>query len=175
MQLSRSVTYALQTLLQLAESREGVLINRWTLAANGRMPERFLREILHDLVRCGILLSSRGGGGGFALARRPEDITLLDVIEAVNGPLPVGLPADNTLAELPRDWLGTSLEQVAEGTRAGLAGITLKRLLAAGLRRTADNPNPMPAPRSITMAMQSEHHCRSHQAIDAEEIPAAAL
>ena len=51
------------------------------------------------------------------LARRPEDITLLDVIEAVNGPLPVGLPADNTLAELPRDWLGTSLEQVAEGTR----------------------------------------------------------
>ena len=41
------------------------------------MPERFLREILHDLVQCGILRSIRGGGGGFTLARRPEDITLL--------------------------------------------------------------------------------------------------
>ena len=162
MQLSRSVTYALQALLQLAESGEGVLINRWTLAANGQMPERFLLEILHDLVKGGILRSTRGGGGGFALARRPEDITLLDVIEAVDGPLPVGLPAGNTLAELPRDWLGTNLEQVAESTRAGLAGITLKRLLAAGPRPAAETASPVPMPKSISMAMEGEHCCRSH-------------
>ena len=132
MQLSQSVTYALQALLQLAESGEGVLITRGKLAANGQMPERFLLEILHDLVKRGILRSTRGGGGGFALARRPENITLLDVIEAVDGPLPAGLPAGNTMPEPLRNWLRANLEQVAENTRAGLAGITLKRLLAAG-------------------------------------------
>ena len=103
MQLSQSVTYALQALLQLAESGEGVLITRGKLAANGQMPERFLLEILHDLVKRGILRSTRGGGGGFALARRPEDITLLDVVEAVNGPVPAGLPGGNTMSEPLRD------------------------------------------------------------------------
>ncbi len=162
MQISRSVTYALQTLLQLADLHEGEFINRWTLAANGRMPERFLLKILHNLVKGGILRSTRGGGGGFALARHPEVITLLDVIEAVDGPLPVGLPTGNTLAELPRDWLGTNLEQLAEGTRAGLAGITLKRLLAAGPRPAAETASPVPIPKSISLAMQSEDCCRSH-------------
>ncbi len=131
MQLSQSVIYALQALLQLAESGEGVLITRGKLAATGQMPERFLLEILHDLVKRGILRSTRGGGGGFALARRPDQITLLDVIEAVDGPLPAGLPAGNTMSEPLRNWLRANLDQFAENTRAGLAGVTLQRLVAA--------------------------------------------
>ena len=117
MQLSQSVTYALQALLQLAESGDGVLITRGKLAATGQMPERFLLEILHDLVKRGILRSTRGGGGGFALARHPEEISLLDVVEAVDGPFPVGLPAGNTLSEPLRNWLRMNLEQVTEGMR----------------------------------------------------------
>lgn len=132
MQLSQSVTYALQALLQLADSGEGVLITRGKLAANGKMPERFLLEILHDLVKRGILRSTRGGGGGFALARRPEEITLLDVIEAIDGPLPVGLPAAATMSEPIRRWLGRVLEQAAENTRSQLASVTLRRLEKSG-------------------------------------------
>ena len=146
MQLSQSVTYALQALLQLAESGEGVLITRGKLAANGRMPERFLLEILHDLVKRGILRSTRGGGGGFTLARRAEEITLLDVIEAVDGPMPVGLPASTTMADSLRNWLRANLEQITESTRVRLAGITLKRLLAAGPKHTAENPIHVPLP-----------------------------
>jgi Rrf2 family transcriptional regulator, cysteine metabolism repressor len=131
MQLSQSTTYALQALLQLAESGEGVLITRGKLAAHGQMPERFLLEILHDLVKRGILRSTRGGGGGFSLARGPDNITLLDVIEAVDGPLPAGLPPSNSMSEPLRKWLRASLEQIAENTRSHLAGITLNRLLAA--------------------------------------------
>ena len=114
MQLSQSVTYALQALLQLGEAGEGVLITRGKLAANGQMPERFLLEILHDLVKRKILRSTRGGGGGFALARRPDEITLMEVIEAIDGPLPVGLPAGNAFAEPLRKWLRGNLEQVVE-------------------------------------------------------------
>jgi Rrf2 family protein len=146
MQLSQSVTYALQALLQLAESGEGVLITRGKLAANGQMPERFLLEILHDLVKRGILRSTRGGGGGFALARRPEDISLLDVVEAIDGPVPAGLPGGNTMSEPLRIWLRANLEQVAESTRMRLAGITLKRLLAAGVKRTGETPSHIPLP-----------------------------
>lgn len=148
MQLSQSVTYALQALLQLAESGEGMLITRGKLAATGRMPERFLLEILHDLVKRGILRSTRGGGGGFTLARHPENITLLDVIEAVDGPLPIGLPANTTLAEPLCNWLRANLEQITESSRLRLAGINLKRLLSAGSKRTADHAShvPLPAP-----------------------------
>lgn len=149
MQLSQSVTYALQALIQLAGSGEGVLVTRGKLAADGRMPERFLLEILHDLVKHGMLRSTRGGGGGFTLARGPEDITLLDVIEAIDGPLPVGLPASTSLAAPLHSWLRAYLEQVTESTRVRLAGVTLKRLLAAGLDHAAETVArkvPMPAP-----------------------------
>jgi len=139
MQLSQSVIYALQTLLHLAESGKGVLVTRGTLAATGRMPERFLLEILHDLVKCGILRSTRGSGGGFALARNPEAVTLLEVIEAVDGPQTVGLPDFNTMSVPLRNWLRANLEQIAENTRAGLAGITLKRLAAAEPRQSGEN------------------------------------
>jgi Rrf2 family protein len=113
MQLSQSATYALQALLQLAEAGEGVLLTRGKLAAKDQLPQRFLVEILHGLVKHGMLRSTRGGGGGYALARRPEEITLLDVIEAVDGPLPAGLPVGNTMSQPLSDWLRANLEQVA--------------------------------------------------------------
>jgi Rrf2 family transcriptional regulator, cysteine metabolism repressor len=144
MQLSQSVTYALQSLLQLAESGEGVLITRGKLAANGQMPERFLLEILHDLVKRGILRSTRGGGGGFALARPPEEISLLDVIEAIDGPLPVGIPSGNSMPDSLCRWLRLHLEEITEGVRVRLAGITLKQLLLAASRRTVEHCDRVP-------------------------------
>ena len=97
------------------------------------------------------------------------------MIEAVDGPLPVGLPAGNSLAGTAPQLVGANLEQVAENTRAGLAGITLKRLLAAGLGSVAEKANPPPLPASISMTTEGEHGRRSHQAIDAEKIPTATL
>lgn len=137
MQLSQSATYALQTLIYLAEVGEGTLVTRKSLAERGRMPERFLLEILHYLVKRGIVRSSRGGGGGYALARCPQDITLLDVIESVDGPLPVGLPEGTGMPEPFRGWLRTQLEQVAASTRSRLADISLQCLAAAGSLRFA--------------------------------------
>ena len=133
MQLSQSVTYALKALLQLGESGQGVLITRGKLAATGHMPERFLLEILHDLVKRGIIRSTRGGGGGFALANSPENISLLDVVEAVDGPLPSGLPSNANLPDALSVWLRGSLVDITEDIRKRLADITLDRLLRAGV------------------------------------------
>jgi Rrf2 family protein len=53
------------------------------------IPESFMAKILKRLVNSGLLLSSRGIRGGFALARTPSEITLMEIIEAVEGPISV--------------------------------------------------------------------------------------
>ena len=74
------------------------------------MPERFLLQILRDLVTHGILHSTRGVEGGYTLDRRPEDVSLLDVIEAIEGPVvsalspPEGQPGRLTTTGSARPW-----------------------------------------------------------------------
>jgi Rrf2 family transcriptional regulator, cysteine metabolism repressor len=102
MKLSRTVAYALQAILQLANSEEsGAPVPCSRLAANGKMPERFLLQILRNLVTHGILGSTRGVVGGYSLERNPADISLLDVIEAVEGPVVPLLPVHEGLPKRP--------------------------------------------------------------------------
>ena len=75
MQLSQSAIYALQTLLHLAESGEGTLVTRKVWRKEDGCPSDFSWKSSIILVKWGILRSTRGSGGGFALARCPEDIT----------------------------------------------------------------------------------------------------
>src|SRR5213076_1140230 len=99
MKLSRTVAYALQATLQLAENNSHLPVPSSQLAAQGHMPERFLLQILRHLVTHGILHSTRGVDGGYSLDRKPEDISLLDVIEAIDGPLNATLPANDSAEE----------------------------------------------------------------------------
>lgn len=130
MHLSQSVTYAVMATLQLAQSDDRTPIPRGQIAAKGEMPERFLLGILRDLVKAGILRSSRGGGGGFTLARMPEEVSLLDIIEAVDGPIPVGLPANARFPEESGEWLEGILSEISLDTRQRLGSVTLARLMA---------------------------------------------
>jgi Rrf2 family protein len=131
MQLSQSVVYALHAAIQLAQAGEGALLTRGHLAAHGGMPQRFLLGILRNLVRHGILRSTRGGGGGFALARRPEEISLLAIVEAVQGPIDVRLPGEPDLPRTCREFLRTILEETTEESRQRLAAVALDRLVPA--------------------------------------------
>src|ERR1700680_2225111 len=96
MKLSRTVAYAIHATLQLAQSKSGVPVPCSRLATEGHMPERFLLQILRHLVTHGILHSTRGVDGGYALERKPEEISLLDVIEAIDGPLSATLPSSES-------------------------------------------------------------------------------
>jgi len=95
------------------------------------MPERFLLQILRDLSKQGILHSTRGGGGGFALGRPAEEISLLDVIEAVDGPVQGGLPARCALPVETGGRLQHMLSDIAEEVRRQLAAIKISGLLPA--------------------------------------------
>ena len=130
MRVSRTVAYALQATLQLAQldSKGPVPCNQ--LAAAGNMPERFLLQVLRNLVTHGVLNSSRGVEGGYFLGRDPAEISLLEVIEAIEGPLVSTLPIRDGLSGACQARLEQTLSRVTQVTRQQLAAATLADLLA---------------------------------------------
>jgi Rrf2 family protein len=131
MKLSRTAGYALAATLQLAEADPSMPIPCSRLAAQGHMPERFLLQILRSLVTHGILHSTRGVEGGYTLRRPAEDISLLDVIEAVDGPMKSVPPSVEGLPQRLVDQLAAALEDVTEVSRHQLADIKVSSLLRA--------------------------------------------
>lgn len=85
MRLNQATDYAFRMVLYLAICSEGTKITGAALAAKQNIPERFLLKIMRSLTAAGIMKSYRGVEGGFALQREPKDITLYDVINAVEG------------------------------------------------------------------------------------------
>jgi Rrf2 family protein len=85
--LSRKARYALRALYALAadEARGPVLIAE--LAEREKIPRKFLEAILLELKNAGVLRSKKGKGGGYALARPSERITIGEVVRVIDGPL----------------------------------------------------------------------------------------
>ena len=133
MKLSQSVTYAVHAVLRLAENRNSGPISCARLAELGNMPERFLLQILRDLAKQGILISYRGGRGGFTLEREPEAISLLEMIEAIDGPMTSGVPMKNNFPGQTGDKLQMALHHIAEQTRKQLEAIRLSDLISGAL------------------------------------------
>jgi len=96
------------------------------------MPERFLLQILRVLVTHGILRSTRGVDGGYALTKPAEQISLLEVIEAIDGPLGGdNLSALGDVPDLVQDRLQSALKQVTKTARRQLEAVKLSQLLPA--------------------------------------------
>jgi Rrf2 family protein len=91
MQLSRKADYALRAVRFLSNQPKGKLGSINAIAASESVPREFLAKILKDLTRSGILVSYQGVTGGYRLSRPPKDITFLDVIEAIEGPIHINL------------------------------------------------------------------------------------
>ncbi|MCL4476679.1 MAG: Rrf2 family transcriptional regulator [Nitrospirae bacterium] len=86
MQITRQTDYAIRCILHLSES-PGEIIMTDEIAKTRGIPKSFLSKILQRLVRARIVRSFRGAKGGFRLAKQPEKISLLEVIEAMEGSL----------------------------------------------------------------------------------------
>lgn len=83
MRLTREADYALRTMLEVAARPSGELMTTTRVSRRRLVPLPFVRKIVPRLCSAGLLESRRGNGGGLALARPAEDITLLQVIDAV--------------------------------------------------------------------------------------------
>lgn len=87
MGLTRKGEYAIRGMVYLARQEPGKLILVNEIAETVAVPQSFLAKIFQGLTRIGLVRSSRGAGGGFALARPAAEISLREVIEAVEGPI----------------------------------------------------------------------------------------
>ncbi|MCS7178854.1 MAG: Rrf2 family transcriptional regulator [Anaerolineae bacterium] len=85
--IRRESDYAARVLLYLAMMPPGTSITARDIARERLIPAGLARTLITRLVRSGLLTSRRGRSGGFGLARPPEQITLLEVVEAIEGPL----------------------------------------------------------------------------------------
>jgi Rrf2 family protein len=83
--LSQGVEWGLHCVLLLARLPVDAAARRAELAEHHDLPESYLAKHLHALVRAGVLHAVSGPRGGYRLARRPADITVLDVVEAIDG------------------------------------------------------------------------------------------
>lgn len=87
MQITRQADYAVRAVLYLAGLNNGRRAPTSEIAREQRIPPSFLAKIVSQLSVAGVVQTSRGARGGVTLARSPGDITLLEVIEAIDGPI----------------------------------------------------------------------------------------
>jgi Rrf2 family protein len=87
--LTHAADYAIRSMLFIASFPEDRAVLGGEVSEAGQIPRSFTAKILRRLVRAGLLKSSRGVSGGFKLARPAAEICLLDVVQAIEGPLAV--------------------------------------------------------------------------------------
>ena len=125
MRISAKTDYALRAVVELAAAEGAGLVKGERLAAAQGIPLRFLENILTSLKHAGVVASRRGADGGYGLARPAADISLADVIRAIDGPLagvsgvrPESLEFTGTAAPLRDVWVAVraALRDVLERT-----------------------------------------------------------
>ena len=135
MRVSAKTDYALRAALELAAAPDEKPVKGERIATAQAIPLRFLENILMQLRHAGLVESRRGADGGYRLARPAGEVTLADVIRAIDGPLAgVSGARPETLAftgvaEPMRDvWIA-----VRASLRGVLEGVTLADVVAGGL------------------------------------------
>ena len=87
MQITRQADYAVRAVLYLAEQNGAGRAPTSQIARDQKIPPSFLAKIVSQLSVAGMVQTSRGARGGVSLARPPQDISLLEVVEAIDGPI----------------------------------------------------------------------------------------
>ena len=87
MQITRQADYAIRAVLYISKLGSSQRAATSQIAKEQRIPPSFLAKIISQLSIAGLLQTSRGARGGVTLAKAPQEITLLDVVEAIDGPI----------------------------------------------------------------------------------------
>jgi len=147
MRISAKADYAVRAAVELAAAPDERPVKAERIATNQEIPLNFLENILGELRHAGIVRSHRGADGGFRLARDADEVTVADIIRAVDGPLAMvrgGPPEDSAYggaaAALPRVWIA-----VRKNLRSVVEHVTLADVasgqLPAKIERLASDPD----------------------------------
>lgn len=122
MRVSQRTDYALRALVLLSLQHEGAVIAAGTLAQRLTLPRRFVEQQLSELARAGIVRSSRGAGGGYSLTRAAVDITVEQVVSALQGEvLDVPRVKGSSVSEMWSDAARSLSDALTSVTLADLA------------------------------------------------------
>ena len=135
MRVSAKTDYAIRAALELAAATDDKPVKGERIATAQAIPLRFLENILMQLRHAGLVDSRRGADGGYRLARPAAEVTLADVIRAIDGPLagvsgtrPEALSFEGTSEPMRDVWIA-----VRASLRAVLERVTLADVVAGGL------------------------------------------
>ncbi len=145
MQLTRAADYALRVMIHLAAQPAGSRASRETLAEATQVPPQFMGKVLQALTRAELIKSHRGSLGGFELGRPSNQLNVLQVIEAIEGPICLNVCLTGGEG-CGRSWWcsGHTVWQEAQAALVGvLRDATLDRLAAEATARLQAGPAPV--------------------------------
>jgi Rrf2 family protein len=138
MRISAKADYAVRATIELAAAGEGATVKGERLADAQQIPLHFLENILGDLKQAGLVATRRGPEGGYRLAKSPAEVSVADVIRAVEGPLasvrgdgPECLEYEGSAEPLQRVWIA-----LRGNVRAVLETVSLEDLVRGKLPRS---------------------------------------
>ncbi|MGH3434545.1 MAG: RrF2 family transcriptional regulator [Thermocrispum sp.] len=151
MRVSAKSDYALRALIEIARTVDDGPLSAEMIGKQQDIPHGFLQSILADLRRAGVVISQRGQSGGWRLARPAEEVSVADVIRAVDGPLvsvygvrPESVSYNEAAQVLQPVWIAarSSLREVFE--HVTIAALATGALPADVLERTGDEDAWLP-------------------------------
>lgn len=141
MRVSARIDYAVRAMCELAARAEARPVKGDVVASAQGIPVSYLENILHSLRRTGLIASQRGADGGYWLARPATEITVADVIRAVEGPLADvrGVRPDALAFEAPAARLADVWLAVRASLRSVLEAVTIADIVAGTMPVTVTN------------------------------------
>src|SRR5690349_20179254 len=126
MRFTQAAAYGISAVTYLANTPAGEIVSNTTICNALQMPDRFVLQVMRLLVVAGIVKSTRGVYGGFQLAKPANKVTLLEIIEAVDGPIDA-----NRDVELP--GMSNNIAATVENALSAIESDARKRLRAVTL------------------------------------------
>ena len=137
MKVSLRSTYGIMAAVDLAMHRDTAPIQAKSIARRQGIPARFLEQVLHAMKKAGLVLSLRGAQGGYVLSKKPSELSLAEILEALDGPfLSVGRlngQGSSRSSSKAENLLAAVWERVGTAERHVLEAITVEEL--AGQQR----------------------------------------
>jgi Rrf2 family protein len=144
MQLTRAADYAVRVMIHLAGLPPETRASRAELAVSAECPEQFLSKVLQSLTRAGLVLSHRGNTGGFELPNIHRAATLLEVVEAIEGPMKLNVCLNSDRSCTRQEWCPA--HDVWVNAQAAVAQVLRDSTIAELARQAAvRKPNPLVA------------------------------
>jgi Rrf2 family cysteine metabolism transcriptional repressor len=131
LKLTKKTDYALMALNHMGYMTDQALVNAKEVAETYHIPVEMMAKILQTLSRDGIILSVNGPKGGYALSRRPEEISVAEVIAAIEGPIGIAdcmVALNAPCMQADTCTIRTPVEHIQERIVALLAGMSVAAL-----------------------------------------------